>query len=322
MVTHPALVVLAITMIACTPSRPPRARVIDTPESQEVLAKLKGYTSCLDEHSARVFEIADDYARRLGGREPTPDTRVFLHASPDPQDCVEAIDEAQALPPASPALERAGAAFARAIEAVHALTKDARDRFDPRSAAYDPAKGVASYGPLIAAFREFDRAQGALFDEVRRLDLEVRRGQLARVEQAVGRTIVVLVDLMLLRGEELIALAATPPDQLERLDVKAAATQLAAFEDALAEAVARARAEPSEMQAHVKRFNVLADRARMLVSATRQLIQRASDELAFTDAERITIAVGDERTVVGTPAAMVAAYNKLVESYYARNSGS
>src|SRR5688572_27777497 len=74
MVTHLAQVVLAITVItviACTPSKPRAVRTTDAPENQAVLIKLRSYIVCLDEHAARVFEIADGYTHRLGGREPT-----------------------------------------------------------------------------------------------------------------------------------------------------------------------------------------------------------------------------------------------------------
>jgi hypothetical protein len=314
MVTRSTLIALVIASSACAPSKPRAARVTDSPENQALLAKLRGYVLCLDEYAPRVFEIADDYLSRFGDRQPTPDVLALVSVVPDPKPCFEGLAEARKLPPQQPTLDTAGAAFARAYEAVYALIKEAHDRFDRKHPAYDPVKGVAMHGPLLAAFREFDRTQGPLFDEVRRLDLGVRRDQLTRTEQREGRTLQVLIDWMMLRGEELIAIASTPTERLEQLDVAAAGAMATAFEDTLAEAAAARRSvDPADTEP-----DVLVLQARRFLIAARQMISRARDKLAFTDAERIMLAAANEPEVVGTPAALAAAYNKLIEAYYAR----
>lgn len=315
MVTQRVLVVLAIT--ACAPVKPSSTRSSDAPENQALLTKIKPYMACLDDHSRRVFEIADGYRQRLGGKEPTTDMRVLLHASTDPKHCLEQIAEAKALQPASPVLESAGAAFAKALASVYALTTAGHDHFDRDSKTYDPAKGIALHGKLMAAFTEFDHAQAALGDEVSRIDLQVRRDQLTRTEQREGRSTVIVVDMMMLQAEEMMRFAVTPADRLDQLDLATLASELGSYEEAVAETSDRALAPP-EPETDAEGIKTLVEHAQLYMVAIRQLIQRARDKVAYSPAEMIMIHANNERAVIGTPAAMADAYNRMVAVYYSK----
>jgi len=319
MVRLQAVLVLAITLLGCkAPMRPPSAGNADTPENQAILGKLQGYMECLHAHSARNFQIADLYRARLGSNAPTAETGAAVQVSNDPKDCVEAIKVARPMEPSMRELETAGDAFATAAAEVFELTTAAHAHWTRSSKDYDPAKGIALHPKLVAAFGAFDIAQGALFDQVTRANLAVRKDQRARREQREGRTLVILVDEMMIHGEELVRFASTPWDRLDTIGLPAFTAKLTAIEDVVAEMTTLALANPQETESTVAGFAILSDRAQTYLIAARQLLQRARDHVTYSDAEKIMIGASNEVSVVGTPAAMIASYNNLVAVYVAR----
>ncbi len=309
------LLVLAILTCGCRQAgKVPGAGSNDSVENQNILTKLQGYMLCLD-HSARVFQVADVYTKRFAEAPPTPELDVPLQTTGDPEKCIDALKEAKPQPPSLPALEAAGEAYGKALNAVFLLTTTGHDYYDRASRTYAPAKGVALHGKLLAAFHEFDVAQGALFDEVYRLNRSVHQDQLARREHKNGRTFAVIADDMMLRAEDLVRFAATPWDHLDKLDVVAFTTSLGRFESAIEEMSAYGLANTTEAEGVMKGFRQVTSTAQDYLTTAKQLLIRARDHVAYTDAEKIMLAASNERSVVGTPAAMILAYNNLVDSY-------
>jgi hypothetical protein len=117
----------------------------------------------------------------------------------------------------------------------------------------------------------------------------------------------VAAERMMLQAGDVVAFSTTPADQLAGLDATALAAQLAEFE--------RMSVAVRELDEAPSRYAGLAQPAAAFAIAGRQLAQRAQGQVAYTDSERIMIGAANEAGVVGTPAALIAAYNKLVATY-------
>jgi len=313
MVKHSALFALVIALAACKASaaRPPR---VDDPENQAILAKLQGYIHCLEDHSKRVFQTTDAYLKPLGRNAPTVDSLVVLQPTAEPDKCIEAVAAAKQKQPALPELELAGDRYAKALASVFALTSEGATYFDRQSPERDPARGIALHGKLVAAFAEFERAQAQLFDRVFRINREIHVDQLARREKKDGPSLAVRADKLVLHAEGFVQVAATTWDRLDALDTAVLTARLAEIEHDLNELAVYSLAQAAETKTFGGYWQ-LEDHARLFVIASRQLIKRAHDRVPYNDTEKLMIAAGNEASVAGTPASVIAAYNRLVDVY-------
>jgi hypothetical protein len=156
-----------------------------------------------------------------------------------------------------------------------------------------------------------------LFDIVLRLNREVHIDQLARKVQKEGATLPIAIESVMVHAEGLVAQMATTFDRLEALDAMALSDELAKLEKLGQQMTARAAAESKEVTAFDGYYS-FEHHLRIFVVATRQLIARARERVAYSDAEKLMIAANNESGVPGTPAAAIAAYNKLAEIYGVR----
>jgi hypothetical protein len=284
----------------------------DIPENQDRLFKLQGYISCVNEHSARVFQIADRYLARVEGAPAGITSDVVVFPAKDPKVCLEAIEAAKRITPPLPELEAAGDAFAEALTAVFAVTTEGH-RYSARgSEDYAPSKLAALHPKVVEAFRKFDDAQGLLFDHVYRLNHEVHADQLARREARDGRKLPIITGSLMLHAEDLVRHAALPWERIDRLDVTAIAARLRDFEDTLEELTEYARINPQELDPS-KNVWKLTTQAEAFAAALKQLVNRVRESLAYTESERVLLTSDGEHSVPGTPAAVIESYNRLVE---------
>lgn len=303
-----ALFVLIISLASCRKWK--RAeKYVEPDENQAILLKLEGYVACLRDHSKHVFDIADFYFASLSEKVPTSESEVRLSATSSPKDCIDAIVAARELAPALPQLVKAGDAFARSLESLHTLTTAGAKSFDrSKPETYAPEQGRALHPELVTAFSAFDAAQGQLFDEVSRLNRQVHAAQLATpAPPAKGKPseLDVLWNRMLYEAEGLAHLAASP--QL-RAELPRFIQQLQSYERAFAATITYVTSIGKEND-HAETLG----NARELVTDGKQLLHRTRDNLAYTEAEKIMIAANNEKDVVGSPAAVLASYNRLVD---------
>jgi hypothetical protein len=298
--------------------RTPRPPKVDDPENQRVLAKLQPYINCLGDHSPRVFEAADLYRERVTDeRGPDDDASIVVRATLDPVSCIEAMAASREREPALPDLDTAGKSFADALQTVYTVTSEVESYFDRASPKFDRTKGVATHPKLVAAFADFERAQGVLFDLVHQRNRQIHQDQLARREQKEGRTLVVRGDALMLQAEAVVALAATSWDRVDAIDLDALGKHLAELEELAHEMSVHAAATPKEMSAF-DGYHSFEHLVRTFVVAIRQLVMRREHGVAWTEAERLMIAANNEANVPGTPTAVVSAYNRLVDFWGAR----
>lgn len=257
------------------------------------MAKLAPFIDCLEQHSPAVFQLGD--LVRRGGRPLTP-TR-------DPEGCLAGIEAARAKPLLLE-VDLVGARFAATLVTVHEQSTQA-------------ASAQGDLSRLREAIDEFERAQATLFDLVRELNRQVHRDTLAARRAAEGPTLSVQIEETMLVAEALVATAAIPWDRLELLDRTLLVATLTDLESKAQAMTMRALTEPKEVTAWTGYYNYEHHLDRFLI-ATRALLQRVHANVAFTDAEKLQIAVGAEADVAGTPGAVIAAYNKLIDMYGVR----
>lgn len=276
---------------------------VELDENQAILVKLEGYIACLQDHSIPILELADLYVTPLAGKAPTAETLPKVSATPDPKDCLQAITEARSLAPALPELVRAGDAFARALEQLHAVTSTSAKY---RGGAANAEAALALHPELVAAFAAFERAQVELYDEVFRLNRQVHAAQLAQPAphgKGAPSELEQLWNRMLFEAEGLVRFAVTP---LEANAHGELAAQLERYERALGVTSMYLRAQKDSDPA-----TALAP-AQDLLTASRQLLHRVRDNIPYTDAEKIMIAADNEKNLVGSPASVLLGYNNLV----------
>lgn len=291
------VVAVACIAAACGRGRRPKTGGTGTEEAQ-LLAKVRGYLKCLQEHSSSVFLIEDTYREQLAHAAAPAGEDVRLAPSPDPKGCIDAIAAAKALPPRMPELERSGDDFAAALASVHELT-DAAHAFDDRP-------------KLLAAFDSFDRAQAALFDQVFRINRDVHLAQLSRREAKSGTSLGLLAEKAQLDAEALVPYGAESSDHVDATDVAGLEAHLATFEASIETMSSYAASHPDEVETFGDLTSFI-EAARTFATSARELAERARNHIAYSDSEKLLIGAGDEAGVPGSPAAVVRAYNRFVQ---------
>jgi hypothetical protein len=306
-------VVTAITLAACaTKGGAPITK--DSAENQATLRKLEGYIVCL-EMAHHTFEVADRYRERYAAHPPAATDDTPVQPASDPEECTGDVLRAVQLDPKLPELDAAGRAYLDAETETYALTVAMHDAFDHASLSYNPAAGIALHPRVLAAFDHFDAAQAALFDQVFALNHKIHVDQLARRTKDEGRTLAVMLEEMVVRAEALIPYASVSSDRLDAVDLDAMTNAIIALQSSLDEVTAFADLHQKDASALLKGFWEIPRSAKDYVFAARQLVARARDHVAYTDAEKLEIAAHNEGAVVGTPAAMIDAYNHLLDVY-------
>jgi hypothetical protein len=306
--------VAAITAISCArrPKRPKGAA--DSDENQAILHKIQNYITCL-EAAPHVFELEDAYVTRFGTTPPTEKIEYPLHASPDSGQCWEMVVKSAQLAPHDAALEHAANAYLGALVTLEALTTAERDAFDPVSKAYAPARGIALHPQVLAALKAFDPIANDLYDRVFELNRKAHEDQYRRRLAVDGHTFEMKNEDLMLRAEDIVRRAAVPSDRLDALPIDDLGPRVAALDMVAQEILAYADDKPKEADELMKPYWPMANATHAFVLAAKQVVARATDHIAYSDLEKLMISAGNEKDVAGTPAALVAAYNKLVAQY-------
>jgi hypothetical protein len=283
-------------MVACGS----RATRKEAGPDEAMLRKLDAYLQCHLDHSQVVFRTEDLYRHAFADAAPGPDSAVVMVATPDPTDCLTAIAAARAAQPAMPELDTAGAAFAAELARVNRLTS-----------MYDRAKAAQLHGELMGAFDAFDQAQAVLFDQLYALNRKMHIAQFAKranQDDSYAR----ISERTHLAAEDVVRFAAVPWDQLDKVDTAGLEVSIAEFERAIDSLYAYERQDPERLRGQ-EHFYDFRDKAGELATAARQLVRRAHDKVPYTDSEKLMIRAGNEAGVIGTPAAMANAYNRLTQ---------
>jgi hypothetical protein len=305
--------VTAITLAACA-TKAPAPITKDSPENQATLRKLEGYIVCLGE-AHHNLEVADRYRERYATHPPSATDDTPVQPATDPERCDDSVLASVPLEPRLPEIDIAALDYLDAETETYALTVTMHTAFDHDGPLYNPAAGIALHPRLLAAFDRFDAAQATLFDRVFALNHKIHIDQLARRTKQEGRTFPVMLEDMILRAETVIPYASVSSDRLDAIDVAGMTAAIAGLQSAVDEVTAYTELNPKDPVVLAPGFWHVPIDAKQYVAAARQLAVRARDHVAYTDAEKVQIAAHNEAAVVGTPAAMIEAYNQLLDVY-------
>jgi hypothetical protein len=303
-----------------------------------MMGKLQPYIECMVEFSPAVFQLADGYRTRYANQPPTLPAdagagsagsgataslydQAFVPPPPDPGVCVRHVGAARGGKTQTPELDKIGDAYLDALKTVTDLARDAHIASDPSNKSgkdagkhYDPAKAIALHPKLLAAFAAFDRAHNALFELVFKLNHEVHASQLAQRIERDGRNAVNVTDTIMLLAEDLAHYGELSPDRVDQIDLAALTRQLDQIDRQVHELDGIATSDLEDAN-HVPHLPALLDAIHAFVAAGRQLVVRAQNHVAYSDAEKIMIGARNDAAVIGTPAALLAAYNRMVNGY-------
>lgn len=296
---HARLTCAVMTAAACwfgqgctaKPRKPSDATLAN---EQAMLTKLHGYLDCLNDESSYVFSAADAYREQVRNHAPTP---IQISVPPDPAMCLDAIAAAAKLEPHVPDLETAAAAFARDLSSVYELSSSSRDYYEPADAA-----------ALSAAYDAFDASQAVLFDRVFKLNRQYHLAQIARRAKTETIALPQLAERVELEAEALVECAAT--GSRASLEGCGFETHLATFAGALEDYKIYAKTHADEVGDGVGVASFVEDAGGLLVAA-REMARRLQTNVAYSPTETLMIESGDEAKVVGSPAAVIEAYNRI-----------
>jgi hypothetical protein len=302
---------------AATAARPTSV----APAADPVLVKIQGYISCLNDFSPSTeywFNWYFAWADRKTG--PTGHERnVYAPGTlDDPSACEAKVAESNALPPALPALQTAAADYARALRTLHPLLNDANGYYKEELYKDDAmAKGRSLHPRIMTALAALTRAEAELRGELKRVGHEARVRALAELEAREGRTLRFLGDDTMLLARELVDVVQDKP--LAAIDSAALTRAIDAFQPIVAElepAAARHFAEPRSAGFDGVEEKMVIDEmigdAKDLVRRAKELARHTSGKLHYSDFERQHMR--DTTLVEGSPAGVIAAYNRLVQA--------
>jgi hypothetical protein len=280
-------------------------------DEKAMLTKIHGYLDCLNNASGPVFFAADAYRAQVRNHAPAVATRIEISVPPDPATCLDAIAAAAKLEPHVPELETAAATFGRDLSNVYERSRSTRDYYEAANADYNSAKAIELNRALSAAYDAFDASQAVLFDRVFKLNRQYHLAQFARRAKTETIGLPLLSEKVEIEGEALVQCAAT--GSRASLDACGFETHIATFAGLLEDYKAYAAAHPDEAEEtdSASRFIEESDG---LVLAAREMARRLEDNVAYSPTENLMIESGDEAKVVGSLAAVIRAYNRMIEA--------
>jgi hypothetical protein len=274
-------------------------------DEQAMLTKVHGYLDCLNNESSYVFSAADAYREQVRNHAPTAAMRIEISVPPDPATCLDAIAAAAKLEPHVPELETAAANFARDLSSVYERSRSSRDYYETANAG--PTKATELDRALSAAYDAFDTSQGVLFDRVFELNRKYHLAQAARRAKTEKVALPQLAERVELEAEALVECAATGSEA--SLAGCGFETHIAMFASVLEDYKTYAKTHPDEVDA--TGVSSFVEDAGRLVVAAREMAGRLQTNVAYSATENLMIESGDGAKVVGSPAAVIEAYNRI-----------
>jgi hypothetical protein len=280
-------------------------------DEKAMLTKLRGYLDCVNHQSGPVFSAADTYREQVRNHAPNGATRIEISVPPDPATCLDAIAAAAKLEPHVPELETAAADFGRDLSSVYERSRSARDYYETANADYSSTKAIELNRALSAAYDAFDASQAVLFDRVFKLNRQYHLAQFARRAKTEKLGLPLLSEKVEIEGEALVQCAAT--GSRASLDACGFETHIATFAGLIEDYKSYADAHPDEA-ATADEVSSFIEGSRGLVLAAREMAHRLQNNLAYSPTENLMIESGDEAKVVGSLAAVIRAYNRMIET--------
>ena len=270
--------------------------------------KQNAYINCSNKFMSRAYQARDRYLSWADAKTgPTGKEKivfgVYALTGDVAKDCRAKI-AAVAHGPSMPDLEAAGEQLVVALEQLAPLLEEANAYYSKKGHTQDKmAKGKELHPKLMAAFEGFEKADaemGKVLDVMEDKNLEKQLEELASRpdRSAYFHTNVIFT------GKKLVRLA-SGVDELEQID-------LPAFEAALATYAAAVDAASKAADPEIKSF--ASGPARGVVVQASNLVERRTKKIKWNSGDKVMINGGNPQMVDGHPAAVVRAYNDMINA--------
>lgn len=298
----PGLVLAALfSLAACSKAPPGEAAAKDSPPPADRVLQQKLHASieCLNKNSSQLLEARAAYLKEVDpGTGPAPGKELAMLGVSD--GCRAQLAAAAALTPAAPELDQAATAYGAALAAAKIAWDKQDGYFKSGEFRTDGGKkGSAQHAELMSALTAFVAAHRQLDDRVRTENRRVREADLARREKAGGRTLLVILDTLMLEAETVIQGLPGSPEAALQLDVAALDAGVTRYAKLVDELDAYAGAHPEEAKKIGSADNIR-NYAKTYLGAMRAVIAKLRDKAAPSAEEMQRV---DSQ------------YNRLVDNY-------
>jgi len=278
--------------------------------------KVGHYIQCTNHLSAAVSRTARRYhawAKDNPKRPPTKRTKIvyglYQINSTQLQKCNKAIATVPAAPD-TPKLTAAGVEYQKAVKVVIPLVGSVYAYYKNKGHKKDGFKMAAKYHPqLLSAFKNFRSADKALRKEIDQISDGLEAARLARMK-AKGENFWYYKALTQYQSKQMVRLV-SPLDSPKGLDTKAFDKLKPGFIKTLKIFGALRKSDPE-----ARRWRHLNNFIRALQNYAVQLdaiYTRATKKIKYTSTEKFNLKTKQAQRVKGHPAAVVDAYNKMID---------
>jgi hypothetical protein len=283
-------------------------------EDQALGEKLNGYIrDCLNRFSKPVRASEERYYSwvdpRKGPASRTRKVNGIESIALDPDLCRTAVARSNGRPPNLPAMEKKADAYVTSLVELVPLVKEASEYYAREDYKADKmAKGKQLHPKVVAAFDAFDRADGELSEAVDKVQDDLDRRELSRIEREEGKKAHWHVVRTTVLAKPVLHESAR---ELAKIEVASVGAACETFAGAVTEFEQWANQNPSDA---TKSARFMAA-ARDLAGACDALVHRLRDKKPFSVAERRRMGTSAGPTVEGSPDAVLDKYNRVIEAY-------
>ncbi|MCL2723150.1 MAG: YiiG family protein [Polyangiaceae bacterium] len=222
--------------------------------------KIEPYIECLNSLSSEIRGMEKSYLSNIPGTGPTGKERsAYMPAlsKGDATKCSTNLAKAKTMQPSLPALEQAGEAFAKAANQIDPLAAQLHEYFDKKNYLDDHwAKAKELHPQIMAAFKDFNRANDDLHTALDGITKPLSQRELARIEKEDGKKFRYHRKHVLNTARDLVEVS--NPDSQE-IDFNAYSAAMTEFEKALEDLTTYGGSHKSDLSDEKKRVNVLAE---------------------------------------------------------------
>jgi hypothetical protein len=322
-----AAVALALTLAACsekeeasapatpaapTPTAAPTPAPVPPPTPAQTSQaeadpqqKLNLYIDCYNRASDSFGRSLQRYASWIKNMDvgPTGQERVVygLYSVQGAEDCQKAVAQAQALPPAMPALDQAAVAFTTSLAPLQKTITEAYAYYDRENYKDDGfAKGKALHKPLDEQARAFHAANDKFSDALDDANDAQQRAHLAQMEKEGGRNLAYYHLATMIQSKMLLRLLTQ-----EQPDIAKIGENIDALEKTIDD-MSKVEGEKPMM------WSSYESRVDSFRKAAKELWRRQRDKTPYSTGERSLVGTSGGWMVPGSPDKLVHDYNEMV----------
>jgi hypothetical protein len=283
-------------------------------EDEKLGEKLNGYIrDCLNRYSKSIHSAEERYFEWADVKKgPTGKERNIYgvyEISLDPEQCKAAIAKSNGAPPSKPDMEKLASVYSAALLSVVPVINEAHKYYERGDYKDDKmAKAKLLHPKLVAAFEAFDKADTDLSQLVDRVQEDLDKRELVRIEKEEGKKGHWHTVNTTLLAKPLLHEAAK---DVTKINLAA----LSAAEDSYDQAVDAFEAWSNQNKSESSNTSSYLNAAKELVIVGKNLVRRIRDKKPFSAFEKNRMGTSSGSSVEGSPDAVLDKYNRLVDAY-------